>query len=245
MVVLRALITIMESNDRSVYMSLVKFFLPFLIAALGILSLRFVVPEDSFTKLAVLMFGYFFPPLGKESIIPIGVAGGELVLPFFNIHLVVPPIPQHVMAVSIAFVDIVVALFLVWNYDLAKNIPLVGAFMNKVEKLGKRSSSKYAWVKPLRFIGIVLFVIVPFQGSGGVVGSILGRLIGMRSWHTFLAISIGALVGCSLIAYFADFVLSVLVKNLLLGLLILIVVLVVGLMVYAYRKRLVEVEYDD
>lgn len=232
----------MNSANQPVHITLIKFFLPFLIAALGILSFRFVVPEDSFTKLAVLMFGYFFPPLGKESIIPIGVAGGELFIPIININLVVPPIPQHVMALSIAFVDMVVALFLVWNYDLAKKIPLVGAFMTKVEMLGKRSSTKYAWVKPLRFIGIVLFVIVPFQGSGGMVGSILGRLIGMKPWHTFLAISIGAIVGCSLIAYFADFILSVLVKNFLIGLLILIVVLVIGLMVYAYRKRVIETE---
>ena len=72
------------------------------------------------------MFAYFFPPLGKESVIPIGVSGGELTIPIINQHIVVPSIYPLVMALTIAFVDIIVALFLLWNYDLAKKIPLVG-----------------------------------------------------------------------------------------------------------------------
>ncbi|UCF49840.1 MAG: small multi-drug export protein, partial [Thermoplasmatales archaeon] len=91
--------------------------------------------------------------------------------------------------------------------------------------------------KPLRFIGIILFVMVPFQGSGGMVGSIVGRLIGMKPLNTFFAISIGAIIGTLLIAYFADAILSVLVKNLLIGLLIIIIVLVIGLMVFIYKKN--------
>ena len=136
------------------------------------------------------MMIYFIPPLGKETIIPIGVLGESLHIPFTDEVASIPPIDPMVMAISIAFVDIVVALFLVWNYDLAKKIPLIGDFMEKVEKIGRSSSEKYAWVKPLRFFGIILFVMVPFQGSGGLVGSILGRLIGMKPRNTFLAITI-------------------------------------------------------
>jgi uncharacterized membrane protein len=137
---------------------------------------------------------------------------------------------------SIAFVDIIVALFLVYNYDLAKKIPFVGKFIVRIEKIGRSSSDKYRWLKPLRFIGIILFVMVPFQGSGGLVGSIVGRLIGMKRWTVFIAISIGAIVGCLLIGYFADAILSVLVKNLLLGVMILIIILVIGIMIFISKK---------
>lgn len=214
----------------------IKFFLPFLIAGLGILLLYFIVDPSCSGKLFLLMFAYFIPPLGKESVIPIGVSGGELSIPFLSKTVVVPKIDPLLMALTIAFVDIVVALFLVWNYDLAKKIPLIGRFMSKVEEIGRSSSDKYSWVKPLRFIGIVLFVMVPFQGSGGLVGSILGRLIGMKPWNTFFAISLGSIVGCLLIAYFAEAVLSVFVKNFLFGLLIVIVLFVFGIMFYFYRK---------
>jgi uncharacterized membrane protein len=140
------------------------------------------------------------------------------------------------MAFSIAFVDIIVALFLVWNYDLAKKIPFIGKFMIKIENVGKSSSEKYGWVKPLRFIGIALFVMVPFQGSGGLVGSIIGRLVGMRPWTNFLAISVGAITGCLLIAYFTEVLKGVFVRNFLAGLLILIIIIIIVIMVFFYRK---------
>ncbi len=211
---------------------LTKFFLPFMIAGLGFLVLYLIVDSSCSGKLFLLMFAYFIPPLGKESVIPIGVSGGELTIPFFSKTVVVPSIDPLLMALSIAFVDICVALFLVWNYDLAKKIPLIGKFMIKVENIGKSSTEKYGWVKPLRFVGIMLFVMVPFQGSGGLVGSILGRLIGMKPWNIFFAISMGSITGCLLIAYFAEAILSVFVKNFLYGLLIVIIILVV----YFYKK---------
>jgi len=129
---------------------LAKFFIPIILgsAVFGIIGL--LLEEAMRVKYWPLITGYFFPPLGKESIIPLGVG--------FGIH-------PLVMALSIAFVDIVVALFLVWNYDLAKKVPFVGKFMIKVEEKGKNVEQKYGWIKPLRFIGVVLFVMVPFQGN--------------------------------------------------------------------------------
>lgn len=199
----------------------VKFFLPIVIGfgVIGFTGL-FIVADLKF-KFWSLITGYFFPPLGKETIIPTGVA--------FGIHPVV-------LALSIAFVDIVIALFLIWNYDLAKKIPLVGKFMEKVESIGKSSSDKYGWIKPLRFIGIALFVMIPFQGSGGLVGSIVGRLIGMKPWNVFFAISTGSITGCLLIAYFAEVILNVFVKNFLLGFLIVAILLVIGIMVLINKK---------
>jgi uncharacterized membrane protein len=218
------------------YITLLKLLVPFAIAILVMIILYFIVDSESSGKLFLLMFGYFFPPLGKESIIPIGVGGGEFNVPIFNQHVVVPEINPLIMALTIAFVDIIIALFLLWNYDLAKKIPLIGKFMIKVETIGKSSSEKYSWIRPLRFIGIILFVMVPFQGSGGLVGSIVGRLIGMKPLNTFFAISIGAIVGCLLIAYFADAILSVFVTNFLFGLLIIIILLIIGIMILINRR---------
>jgi len=67
-----------------------------------------------------------------------------------------------------------------------------------VSRIGHLSQDTF-----FRRIGIILFVMVPFQGSGGLVGSIVGRLIGMKPWNTFYAISIGAVTGCLLIAIFS------------------------------------------
>jgi len=56
---------------------IIKFFLPFVIAGLGILILYLIVDSSCSGKLFLLMFAYFIPPLGKESVIPIGVSGGS------------------------------------------------------------------------------------------------------------------------------------------------------------------------
>jgi len=207
--------------DSKLLVQLGKFFTPIVLGISVLWVVGFLLDESLRVRFWSLCAGYFFPPLGKESIIPTGIALG---------------INPLLMGLSIAFIDIVVALFLVWNYDLAKKIPLVGRFMVKVENIGRSSSEKYSWVKPLRFIGIVLFVMVPFQGSGSLVGSILGRLIGMKPWNTFLAISIGTVSGCLLIACFADVMKSVFVKNFLLGLLILVILIVIVIIVFIYRK---------
>jgi hypothetical protein len=39
------------------------------------------------------------------------------------------------MVISIAFIDIIVTLFLVWNYNLAKKIPMIDNFIEKIEKI--------------------------------------------------------------------------------------------------------------
>jgi uncharacterized membrane protein len=148
----------------------------------------------------------------------------------------IPAIDPFVMAVSIAFVDIMVALFLVWNYDLVKKIPVVGNIMERIENTGKDSSSKYAWIKPLEFIGIVLFVIIPFQGSGGFFASVVGRLFGMRPWNVFVAIVIGSFLSTFLVAYFTDVIFSLFIGNVLLGFLIVILIfLIIYMVIYWLR----------
>ena len=185
-----------------------------------------------------LLIAYFFPPFGKETIIPLGIGIIEngLNVPIFNIY--VEPLNIHPvsMALSVAFIDIIIALFLVWNYDLTKKIPLIGKFMIKIETKGKLSEEQYRWVKPLRFIGIMLFVMVPFQGSGGLVGSIIGRLIGMKPWNTFFAITLGAIIGCLLIAFFAQAFLFFAEINTQLTL-ILIIVIAIIIIIYLVRKK--------
>lgn len=226
----------MEKNSKK-FIRLAQFLLPFIVG-FGVYGIWWIIDND-ISKIWPFVIGYFFPPLGKESIIPLatGYLTKGATIPFINIHLEPSNIGPFEIAFAIAFVDIIVAWFLVWNYDLAKKIPLVGKFMIKVEKIGQGSSDKYGWFKSLRFFGIILFVMVPFQGSGGLVGSIIGRLFGMKPWNTFLAISIGAVIGCTLIAYFTDVILEIFQTNFFQGLVVLIVVLIIGMMIYIYKKN--------
>ncbi|HDO19579.1 MAG TPA: hypothetical protein ENG74_02505 [Thermoplasmatales archaeon] len=207
-----------DEKRREIIISLTKIVLPFIIGLGTVYAIGYSLDPDTRVKLWSLIAAYFFPPLGKESVIPAAIAFG---------------INPLLIALSIAFVDSVVSLFMVWNYDLVKKIPILGNFVRKVEDLGIKGSKRYAWVRPLKFIGIVLFVMVPFQGSGGVVGSILGRIIGMRAVTTWLAVTTGAVVGCLLIAFSAKLIFM---TNVLFGV-ALIIIAVVIFVLYRVAKQ--------
>ena len=215
---------------------LVKFFVPFILG-FGVYGVWWLLSSE-LSKIWPLIIAYFFPPFGKETIIPlgIGVLDKGLNIPLLNLHVEPVSINPISMALSIAFVDIVVALFLVWNYDLAKKIPIIGKFMIKVEEKGNAVEEKYGWIKPLRFIGIVLFVMVPFQGSGGLVGSIVGRLFGMKPWNTFFAICLGAIIGTLLIATFSKAFLVFAKINTTLTIALLAIAATIIIAFYLYKK---------
>ena len=169
----------------STIFALLKFFSPFLMTVGYFILLRAVLSERIFLELSGLMFLYFVPPMGKESVIPIGIAQG---------------IPWTVLAFSIAFVDIVVCLFLIWNFDLAKKLPFIGSGIKRVQLKGAAILESMPWVERLTFFGIVIFVMIPFQGSGAFAGTILGRAVGLSVSAVLAAVGVGALVGSALIA---------------------------------------------
>ena len=222
--------------DKKLVVGLAKVFTPPALGFGGYFLWGFLSGELS--KIWPLLVAYFFPPFGKETVIPlgIGILKKGLTVPFLNLNVEPVSVNPISMALAVAYIDIIVALFLVWNYDLAKKIPFIGSFMVKVEDKGKNFEQKYRWVKPLRFTGVVLFVMIPFQGSGGLVGSIFGRLIGMKPRDTFLAITIGALIGCLLIAAFAQAFLVFAEINTILTI-ILVAIIVAIIVVYLLFKR--------
>jgi uncharacterized membrane protein len=159
--------------------------IPFGIAILGILALRMYLPHSMFLQLLGLMGLYFFPPMGKESLIPIGIAIG------------INPI---LMALSLSFIDITIGIFLAWNFELIYYIPILGKWVQKVEKISREKLHETKWIKKLAFVGCVLWVMVPFEGTGAIPTTIVGRMIGMKRYKILLAITIGTLTGTLFIA---------------------------------------------
>jgi hypothetical protein len=95
-------------------------------------------------------------------------------------------------------VDVLTGLFLIWNFDLLYRVPGLGPMLRVMEAKGLLFLEKNPWVRRVAFIGVVLIVIVPFQGTGAVMGSIVGRLIGLGPWRTLVAIVIGGYTGVTL-----------------------------------------------
>jgi uncharacterized membrane protein len=128
---------------------------------------------------------------------------------------------------------------MVWNYDLIKKIPYLGNLLIKTEEKGRFALQRYRWLAPLQFTGIVLFVMIPFQGTGAVIASIVGRMVGMDPWRVWLAIDIGAIIGCFLIAYFATTIYLALKTHFFLGIgsIAILAIAIIAYALYARRKN--------
>ena len=220
----------------TIYGKIFLFGVPFLIAASYIFILYVIIYDKSiYWLLFTGMSTYFIPPLGKESVIPLLV--GELT----RRGIYSGPAIITLVGGTIAFMDIVTAYFLLWNFYIAEEIPFLGEWIKKFEEFGARQMKKKKWISKIAFIGITLFVVFPFQGSGGVGASILGKVMGMNKYSAWVAIIIGAFGGCFLISilsyYVSGAILSAFKSSLFKGIGLLVVVIVVFIFLYYFSKN--------
>ena len=228
-----------DADKKNKGIILIQFFLPFGIAFFVIGLLWLILPSERFLTLGFWMLIYFFPPFGKESVIPLAIAGNKLdeAVPFDYPEMFVPLEPWFI-ALAIAFLDIIVGLFLIWNFDFIKKIPLMGKWITKLERKGGNILKENKYIEALSFMGVVLFVMFPFQGSGGVGASTVGRSIGMNPYKVWGAIIVGAISGTLLIAYAADSFFKVFMENRILGMLFLaIIITLVAVIILRKRKK--------
>jgi len=194
-----------------------KLSLPFLIIALYLVILRFLLSNDDFMTIAGLMFLYVIPPAGKETIIPIGVSIG---------------LPWYLVAFSIALMDSTAALFMVWNFDLSLKIPVLGRWIEGFMSQGTRFFGKHQWIERLSAAGLAIFVMFPLQGTGGIAGSLVGRMMGMDKFRVFISITVGALVGCFLIALGTEYIRELFMVDVRYGTAAIIIVIAVIVIAY-------------
>ncbi len=219
---------------------------PFLIAALFIYLLYLIViPSKAFGIVAGGISAYFFPPFGKESVIPLVVS--ELTRQNFY----TPLATITLVAGTIAYVDVITSYFLLWNLYIVEKIPVLGDWMRKFRDFGAQTMKEKSWIKKVAFVGVALFVMVPFQGSGGVGASILGRVIGMNKYQAWMAIIVGSFSGCFLIAtlshYLGSMVIDIFESSMVQGIGTLAVLGIIFIILYTFFKhrKKMEVEGSD
>jgi hypothetical protein len=186
-----------EAADRLPY-RVVAVLLPFLILAVHLAVMALTLSPTDLAAMLGLMTAYMLPPAGKETVIPIGIALG---------------IPWWYMALSIAMIDVETGLFMALNFDLAYRIPYLGPLLSDLMKKTAAFIAAHRWLAGLWVFAIILMVSVPFFGSGGIRGSVAGKILGLSTQQTFLAIVAGALTGCFAMALGSDAAIAYLCTN--------------------------------
>jgi uncharacterized membrane protein len=180
------------------------FFLPFIIAAIYTVILFMGVGTDIGYVIGAAMLSTLLI-LGPE----ISITGAFIALSAAD--YVGPGIWDSlsymlIIAISVAFVDVITAFFLLWNYDLVKKVPWLGPWMQRTEDSNRDAIHSSPWRQRFALVGVSVYVMFPVHGSGGLVGTIIGRILGLNRWRVFGAVAVGAIIGTLWIAMLVQYV---------------------------------------
>ena len=201
-------------------MTIFKFFFPICVW-LGAFAVSYIIWGDLAIRWAGYSLAYLFPPLGKESIIPLGVADG--------FH-------PMVMALTVFMVDCCMAMLISWNYYILEKIPLIGRIFTYLKKKGAATLDKHPGLKSGAFLGIFAIVSLPFIGAGGTTSAIVGRMIGLKPYYIIGAVAIGALLSGIFYAYVAEAFIRLFNENPWFGI-VFIILIIIGFVILFYVLR--------
>lgn len=100
--------------------------------------------------------------------------------------------PKVFLLFQVALQDIIILLLLyrllVAGYKRVQRMPVIGPAIANIHASAERHKNK---VEPYGAVGIALFVLFPFWSTGPLAGSVLGYMLGIRTWLVFVSVIIG------------------------------------------------------
>lgn len=106
------------------------------------------------------------------------------------------PLGVWPLAHIVIYGDIATMFIMMANLHVLYRLPWVGRKLAQAHEASHYVLKANPWMRRLAWIGLAVFVAVPFQGTGAVGGTILGRILGMSYLSIGTAIPVGSLLGC-------------------------------------------------
>ncbi len=160
----------------------IKFVTPFLTIAFYFVFVFDYLAPDTAGKYGALVLAYLFPPAGKESIIPLMLSSD---------------IPIWIVWSTIIIMDVISASIIAYNWWFAELIITHIPFLDRGYAWLQRKAEKFK-KKKLLTLSLLLFMIVPFQGTGGISTPILSRFLGVEAKKTVLIVFAGSMITTTL-----------------------------------------------
>jgi len=131
-------------------------------------------------KIIGIFFISLLPVIELRGSIPIGYYQG---LPITSIIGNILPVPF-------------ILLFVVKVFEFMKKRNIM---VNVIEKIEKRAMSRSESIANKEFLGLMLFVAIPFPGTGAWTGALIAALLQFDRKKSFVYIFIGVLIAASLV----------------------------------------------
>jgi uncharacterized membrane protein len=187
-----------RAQEPETQRALLQFFLPWALMGIGLTLLATLGPDVYVRALSILGL-YVFTPLGKSLGVTIGIdfftAGGA------GIAGLGWGAWEAMAAVIllILFADACISMFIVWNMDHARGIPVIGWALRAAETAARGALARSARLRKMAFAGLLLFTIVPLYGTGPIVTPVMGRMMGLTSVATWIAVVLGSAIRSTLL----------------------------------------------
>lgn len=106
------------------------------------------------------------------------------------------PVNVWVLATLVVYGDLATTLVMVANFHLLFGLPVIGKWLRQAQETSWNVLRANRWMRSMAWVGVVVFIAMPFQGTGAVVGTVLARLLALPPWATFSAVATGSALGC-------------------------------------------------
>jgi uncharacterized membrane protein len=104
-----------------------------------------------------------------------------------------PALPAWVTWSMIVVMDVISAAILAYSWWFAEFIIIRIRLLNRAYRVLQRKAEKYRQ-KRLLTISLLIFMMIPFQGTGGISTTIIARLLGVSAKKTILIVFLGSLI---------------------------------------------------
>ena len=136
-------------------------------------------------KVIGIFFLSLLPVIELRGSIPIGYYQG---LPWYT--NMITSIIGNILPVPF------ILLFVVKVFEFMKKRNIM---VNVIEKIEKRAMSRSESIANKEFLGLMLFVAIPFPGTGAWTGALIAALLQFDRKKSFVYIFIGVLIAASLV----------------------------------------------
>jgi len=164
------------------------------------LSLRLLMTISPFAGFALIIILTFVLAGGIAAAFIVGTTVGSFVGAgkFVILAGMVEdaPINVWVLATLVVYGDIATTLVMLANFHLLFKLPFLGPRLMKAQEASWNVLRANRWMRRMAWIGVAVFIAVPFQGTGAVVGTVLARLLALSPWSTLTAVAFGSALGC-------------------------------------------------
>ena len=153
----------------------------------GLLSLGILIGT------AVLLFGWAARE-GWQSLAPLPAAAVLVwISPFTIFGGAIEDAPYSAWGLSlIAWVlDLLASVALLAGLPLLARLPVTGATISRMRERAFTALDRYPGLERMAFLGVGLFVFLPIPGSGSVIGTLVGQIIGLSRTGTLIVVAIG------------------------------------------------------